>query len=326
MLLEKSFPLAEEPQALLNRVIDNVKKVYLGHDDVIEKLMIALLSGGHVLLEDVPGVGKTVLVRALASSIDGLFKRVQCTPDVMPSDLTGIRLFNQRKAEFEYRPGPLMCNVLLADELNRSSPRTQSALLEAMEEGQITVDGEVIRLPKPFFVLATQNPYVFEGTYSLPEAQLDRFMFKLQLGYPEAKNEERLLEQTQGAIHPVNRLKPVLLTEELNALIQESSKVHIDPSLRTYIVQLAEATRRHEDISLGVSPRASIMLMKASQACAFIRGRGFVLPDDIKELAPYVFAHRVLLRHYRGLEAGDAFEIMKQITRLIAAPGLKYVR
>jgi len=313
----------DPPQVVLERVIYQMEKVIIGKRDCIEKLLIALLCGGHVLLEDVPGVGKTMLVRALSRTIDGSFKRIQCTPDLLPSDLTGSSVYNRQTSLFEFRPGPLMANMVLADELNRATPRTQSAMLEAMEERRITVDGETYPLPEPFFVLATQNPFDFEGTFVLPEAQLDRFLMKLSLGYPDAAQEKELLDRVENR-RPVDQLRPLLLTEEFVALQKEASRVHVDDSVKSYIVQLAAATRSHPDIALGASPRATIALMRAAQGRAFLSGRSYVIPDDVKRLAVPVLAHRLLLSPEAAMEQKQAAAVMDSIAAVAPIPPRAY--
>ncbi|MDF2959469.1 MAG: magnesium chelatase [Paenibacillus sp.] len=313
----------DKPQETMERIIYQMEKVIIGKRNVIEKLLIALLCRGHVLLEDVPGVGKTMLVRALAKTIDCSFKRIQCTPDLLPSDLTGSSMYNQLTAKFEFRPGPLMANLILADELNRTTPRTQAALLEAMEERRITVDGEAYMLPEPFFILATQNPFEFEGTFLLPEAQLDRFFMKLRLGYPEPREELELLNRVEER-HPLTQLRPLLLPEEFIMLQKEAQRVHVDEAIKSYIVELTAATRRHADLTLGASPRASIALMRASQGRAFLSGRSYVIPDDVKQLAAPVLAHRLLLSADAALSYRTSEEVLNGIIASTEIPSRRY--
>jgi MoxR-like ATPase len=296
----------QEIQQLVNRVAENIERVIVGKREVIDLLMVALLCEGHVLIEDVPGVGKTMLARALAISLGGQFKRLQCTPDLLPNDVTGVSVYNQQAGAFEFRPGPIFVNVLLADEINRATPRTQSALLEAMQEQQATVDGVTRPLPRPFMVLATQNPIEYEGTFPLPEAQLDRFLLRLPVGYPGPQDEKTILQNLRRE-HPIVHLEQVAEIEELLALSPQVWEVHIDGTLEDYIIQLVGNTRTHPDLALGASPRGSLALYKASQALAAIRGRDHVLPDDLKYLAPVALSHRVILKpeaELRGRSAG----------------------
>ncbi|HSV85382.1 MAG TPA: MoxR family ATPase [Levilinea sp.] len=293
-------------QDYVHQVVDNIEKVIVGKRDTIEYLMVALLCEGHVLLEDVPGVGKTMLARSLATSMGGKFKRLQCTPDLLPNDVTGVSIYNQHNGEFEFRPGPIFVNVLLVDEINRATPRTQSALLEAMQEQQVTADGITYSLPRPFLVLATQNPIEYEGTFPLPEAQLDRFFMRLSMGYPSPPD-ERLLLNHLSREHPVNQLRPVVAAEVLQALHKQIWDVFVDATLQDYIVELVTATRRNPDLALGASPRASLALFRGAQALAAILGRDHVIPDDIQRLAPAILTHRVIVSpesDLRGYTAG----------------------
>jgi MoxR-like ATPase len=300
----------DEIRQFVARVTENVEQVIIGKRSVIELLLVAMFCEGHVLLEDVPGVGKTMLARSLAVSMGGQFKRLQCTPDLLPNDVTGVSVFNQQSGQFEFRPGPVFVNVLLADEVNRATPRTQSALLEAMQEQQVTVDGVTRRLPRPFLVLATQNPIEYEGTFVLPEAQLDRFLMRLSVGYPEAGDERRLLTHLQRQ-HPINRLEPVVDHEALLKLQPLVWEIHVEESLQDYLVLITQATRQHPDLSLGVSPRGTLALFKAAQALAAVRGRDHVIPDDIQALIPSVLTHRLILRpesELRGRTAGGVLQ------------------
>lgn len=281
-------------QSFVNSIIDNVEKVIVGKRPSIELLMVAMLCEGHVLIEDVPGVGKTMLARSLAVSLHGQFNRVQCTPDLLPNDITGVAIYNQKSGQFEFRSGPVFVNVLLVDEINRATPRTQSALLEAMQEQQVTVDGVTYALPRPFLVLATQNPIEYEGTFPLPEAQLDRFLMRLSVGYPSLADERRLLSHLSRE-HPITQLKPVVETQGLVEMQHQVWEIFVEDSLQDYIVQLTSATRGHPDLTLGASPRASLALFKAAQALAAIRGRDHVIPDDIQLLVPAILTHRLLI-------------------------------
>ena len=299
-------------RAFTQTVTDNVEQVMVGKRKVIDLLMVALLCQGHVLIEDVPGVGKTMLARSISISLGGIFKRLQCTPDLLPNDVTGVSIFNQQTAQFEFRPGPVFVNVLLADEINRATPRTQSALLEAMSESQVSVDGVSRSLPTPFLVLATQNPVEYEGTFPLPEAQLDRFLMRVSMGYPTPA-EERVLMTNLRREHPITHLKQVADVNQLPALQQQIWDVHVEDSLQEYIVQLVSATRNHPELALGASPRASLALYKTSQALAAMNGRDHVLPDDIKYLAPYTLAHRLIVKPEAELRNRTAQGVLDDI-------------
>lgn len=320
----KAPQYAEHARLQVERIVEHVQQVIIGKQEAIELVVIAILCGGHVLLEDVPGVGKTMLVRTLAKSIDCSFMRIQFTPDLLPSDVTGVNMYNQKSGQFEFRAGPIMAHIVLADEVNRTSPKTQSALLEAMEEKHITVDGTTYALPEPFIVLATQNPVNFEGTFRLPEAQLDRFMIKIQLGYPSLTDEADMLDRLQQHGHPLERIQSVMFREELVQLQKLAAEVHVDASLKRYIVELAVATRQHASVRLGVSPRGSVALMKVAQGQALMRGRSYVVPDDIKQLVHAVFAHRMVL-HSAAMVKGQRSEaILDHIVESVPVPLLQY--
>ncbi|MCA9869158.1 MAG: MoxR family ATPase [Anaerolineae bacterium] len=307
----------EEIQSFAKRVTENVERVIVGKGDVVELLLIALLCDGHVLLEDVPGVGKTMLARSLAVSLGVTFKRVQCTPDLLPNDVTGVSIFNQQTRQFEFLPGPAFAHILLADEINRATPRTQSALLEAMGERQVTVDGITRALPRPFMVMATQNPVEYEGTFPLPEAQLDRFLLKVSLGYLSIEQEKELLLHLRRQ-HPIDTLEPVIDGTAVVDLSEAVWEVHVDDTLRDYIVRLVDATRQHPDLLLGASPRGSLALYRASQALAALRGRTFVLPDDIKLLAPLALAHRCIVQPESALRGRTTQAIVNDLLAQVA--------
>ncbi len=279
----------------IQRLSDNLGKVIVGKQEAIRLVLVALLSGGNILLEDVPGVGKTLLAKTLAKSVDGKFQRVQCTPDLMPTDITGTNIWNPRSGEFEFMPGPVFANVLLADEINRATPRTQSALLEVMEEHQVTVDGISRKVPNPFFVIATQNPVEYQGTFPLPEAQMDRFALSLSLGYPTEAEELQMLQRLQTDAS-VEDLQPCISLEEIHQLQQLAAQVTVEVSLQHYLLNLVRATRdRPEDVILGISPRGAVALHRAIQAYAFMEDRDYAIPDDVKTLAPYVLPHRMIV-------------------------------
>jgi MoxR-like ATPase len=313
-------------QDFITQVMDNVERVIVGKRDAIELMMVALLCEGHVLIEDVPGVGKTMLARSIAVSLGGSFKRIQCTPDLMPNDITGVSVFNQSSGQFEFREGPVFVNILLADEINRATPRTQSALLEAMQEQQVTVDGTTRSLPRPFIVLATQNPIEYEGTFPLPEAQLDRFLLRLSLGYPSNEEEQHLLVNLRRQ-HPVTLLEAVPpgpdyqplggagTMAELLALQPQVWDVHVDETLQSYIVRLVDATRQHPDLALGASPRASLALFKTAQALAALRGRDHILPDDLKYLFAPALAHRLIVRPEAELRGRSAAAVLQEVLK-----------
>jgi MoxR-like ATPase len=314
----KSTALSTVAQ-VAEKVRTNVEQVLVGKAHVIEMCLAGIMSGGHILIEDVPGIGKTTLARSLADSINCTFRRIQFTPDLMPSDITGIHFYNQKSSEFEFRPGPIIAQVVLADEINRATPRTQSALLEAMAEGQVTVDNTTITLPAPFLVIATQNPIELEGTFPLPEAQLDRFLLRIKLGYPQESEEEDMLARFQSA-DPLANLQPVASSQEIVEHQTAVRSVYVDPVLRNYLVQVVQATRSHPDVELGASPRASMGLYRCSQAMAAIQGRDYVSPDDIKLLAPYTLGHRMILKSQARLRERTTEDAIVQILDQIPVP------
>ncbi len=301
-------------QRFAETVMDNVERVIVGKREAIELVLVALLCEGHVLIEDVPGTGKTMLARAVAASLGLSFKRLQCTPDLLPNDITGVSVFNQRSGEFEFRPGPAFVHVLLADEINRATPRTQSALLECMGEGQVTVDGVTRQLKRPFLVLSTQNPIEYEGTFPLPEAQLDRFLLKLSVGYPSPEDEGQILINLRRE-HPITTIGQVVEGSRLPELQRAVWDVHVDETVRDYVVRLVHATRTHGDLALGASPRGSLALFKSAQALAVLRGRDFVLPDDIKTLAQPTLVHRLIIRPESALRGHTAERILGDLLR-----------
>ena len=307
------------PHIACTNLINNTAKVVVGKSKSIELLTIALLSEGHVLLEDVPGLGKTLMAKSIARSMGGVFRRIQFTPDLLPADVTGFSIFDQKSGNFIFHPGPVMCNVLLADEINRTIPRTQSSLLESMGEFQVTVDGKTMDLPKPFLVIATQNPIEMDGTFPLPEAQLDRFLMKIDLGYPTIDEEMQILERYQQN-DPMNDLHPVLTPTEITAMQKQRAGIKISPAVREYIATIAAETRKHSKVRYGVSPRGALGLMRAAQSLAMLRDRTFVLPDDIKTLAHPVLSHRIIIFHEertRGITSG---KILEEILNSVPVP------
>ncbi|MGE5249462.1 MAG: AAA family ATPase [Bacteroidota bacterium] len=310
-------------QAFGGRVVDNLEAVIVGKRQALELIVVGLLCQGHVLIEDVPGVGKTMMARSLARSLDCTFNRIQFTPDMLPSDVTGVSIYNQQEGRFQFRPGPVIGQIILADEINRATPKTQAALLEAMEERQVTVDGVTHDLPRPFMVLATQNPIEYEGTFPLPEAQLDRFLLRLRLGYPSLSDEMRVLDDQQLR-HPIETLKPVAKVEELLAASEEIKKIYVSPAVKRYIVDLTSQTRQSGDVYLGASPRGSLSLYRTGQARAALMGRDHVLPDDIKELATSVLAHRIIVSPAARLRDLSSDRIVQEIVYGTPVPGGEY--
>jgi MoxR-like ATPase len=307
-------------QTFANRLVENIERVIVGKREAVELAVIGLLCQGHLLIEDVPGVGKTMLARSLARSLGCSFSRLQFTPDMLPSDVTGVSIFNQVSREFEFRPGPIMAQIVLADEINRATPKTQAALLEAMEERQVTVDGVTHYLPHPFMVLATQNPIEYEGTFPLPEAQLDRFLLRIGLGYPAAEDEIRILERQQFH-HPVEDLDQVVSVDEIAQAQEAIRHVHVAPTVKRYIVEFSRRTRQHSEVYLGASPRGSLTLFRASQARAAIQGRDYVLPDDVKALTEPALAHRVIPGPAARLRDVTAELIVEEIRDKVPVPG-----
>jgi len=307
-------------QSFTGTVVDNIEKVIIGKRSAVELAVIGLLCQGHLLIEDVPGVGKTFLARSLALSLGCSFSRIQFTPDMLPSDVTGVSIYNQVSTEFEFRPGPIMAQIVLADEINRATPKTQASLLEAMEERQVTVDGKTHGLPRPFLVLATQNPIEYEGTFPLPEAQLDRFLLRLRLGYPELDDEIDILERQQY-VHPIADLQQVVSAAELIKAQEEIKGVYIAPPVKRYIVDLVRQTRQHPDVYLGASPRGSLALFRSGQARAIIQGRDYVLPDDIKALVKPALGHRVILGPAARLRDLNADQVLDEVLSRVPVPG-----
>ncbi|MGA9348175.1 MAG: MoxR family ATPase [Anaerolineae bacterium] len=309
-------------QATAEKVINNVEKVILGKHEEIQLTLVGLLCQGHLLIEDVPGVGKTMLARSIAKSIGCTFRRIQFTPDMLPSDVTGVSVFNQKTREFEFRPGPVMAQIVLTDEINRATPKTQSALLEAMQERQVTVDGVTYPIPEPFLVLATQNPIEYEGTFPLPEAQLDRFMMRISLGYPSPEDEIAILD-SQQYVHPLETLGQAIDAQELLDAQEQVKEVYVDPLIKEYIVTLVKATRKHPDIYLGASPRGSLALYKTGRARATILGRDYVIPDDIKALAITALAHRLIISPSARIKEVDPRAVVEEILNSLPVPGAR---
>jgi len=309
----------QEIRARLERVQESVERVIVGKREVVRLLLVALLCEGHVLLEDVPGIGKTTLAKAVARSLGCSFRRIQFTPDLMPADITGIHYYDQKSGEFRFREGPLVANVVLADEVNRATPRTQSALLEAMEERQLTLEGETRPLPRPFLVLATQNPVELEGTFPLPEAQLDRFLLRVRIGYPEEEDEDEILVR-HGSGDPLSAVEPVLEAAELVRFADAVQRLYVEPAVRRYVVRIVRATREDPALELGASPRASLALLRAARAQAVLEGRDFVLPDDVKRMAHHVLPHRLILSTQARLRGRGTEEVVAEVLERVPAP------
>ncbi|HZG85538.1 MoxR family ATPase [Paenibacillus sp.] len=304
---------------ILNQLQSNLEGCIMGKEREVELLLTAVLAGGNILLEDVPGTGKTVLIKALARSVQGRFQRIQCNPDLLPTDVTGVSMYHPKQEMFRFRPGPIFSNIVLIDEINRASTKTQSALLEAMEERQVSVDGECYPLPEPFLLLATQNPIDFEGTYTLPEAQMDRFMLKFHLGYPGHETEKRIL-LAQETDHPVDRIEPVVTIERLTQMQERAKRVHVDEAIVDYIVSIVRSSREHPAVYLGASPRASVAMMQAAKARAYLRSRDYVIPDDIKDLTPFVLGHRLILRPEAKFDGNGLESIIESILLQVGVP------
>lgn len=312
----------QEIKPIIDKLFTNVERVIIGKQDAIQKTMLALLVQGHVLIEDVPGVGKTILARAIAKSIGCSFKRIQFTPDMLPSDVTGVSVFNQKEREFEFREGPIFAQIVLVDEINRATPKTQSALLEAMEERQVTVDGATYKVPSPFMVMATQNPIEYEGTFPLPEAQLDRFVLRIQLGYV-GKSEEVNILSSQQFRHPLEEIGQVISRDEMVQIQTAVKEVYVDDLIKEYIIAITGATRTHPDVYLGASPRGSLAIYKTSQALAALSNRDYVIPDDVKALAEPALAHRLIISPAARMKNVDAREVIGQILDSIPVPGIR---
>jgi len=312
----------EDPKIVADRIIKNVEKVIIGKQRELQLAVTALMCGGHMLIEDVPGVGKTMLARALAASTGCTFRRIQFTPDLLPSDVSGVSIYNQKEADFEFRPGPIIAQIVLADEVNRATPKTQSALLEAMEERQVTVDGVTHKLPAPFMVMATQNPIEYEGTFPLPEAQLDRFLIRVHLGYPSPTDEVLVLEQQQ-VTHPVESIEQVTDANEILQLQKAVKEIYVDPLIKQYIVALANATREHESVYLGASPRGSLALFRTSQARALLANRDFVTPDDVKDLALVTLGHRIIMSPGAKVKGTTVADVVAACLGRVPVPGAR---
>ena len=306
---------------IAREIVDNVSKVIVGKQPVIKQALAAVIAKGHILIEDVPGVGKTMLAKSISSSIGCSFKRIQFTPDLLPSDIVGVSIYNQSTREFQFRPGPVMAQIVLVDEINRATPKTQSALLEAMEELQVSVDGVTRPLEQPFIVMATQNPIEYEGTFPLPEAQLDRFLMRISLGYPSFTDELSVIEQ-QEKTHPIDELEAVASPEDVIKLQKAAQNVYVDTAVREYIVGLIEATRTHEDVSLGASPRASLSMFRAVRGMAILRDRDYAIPDDVKELAYAVLAHRLILSPAARMRGLHTEQVIDGLLESVAVPGV----
>jgi len=309
-----------DPKAVAQDIIANVEKVIVGKRDTVELAIISLLCQGHLLIEDVPGVGKTMLAKSIAKSIGCEFKRIQFTPDMLPSDVTGVRIYDQSTRQFVYQPGPIQANIVLADEINRATPKTQAALLEAMEEKQVTIDGETHKLDEPFLVMATQNPIEYEGTFPLPEAQLDRFLLRVRLGYPEPKDEIAILD-SQQRVHPIESLGQVATGQDLVTAQAAIREIYVDLLVKSYVIEIVTRTRKHPDIYLGASPRGSLTLFRAAQARATLKDRNYVIPDDIKALAPFALAHRIIVSPAARIKDVDATALIQEILGSVVVPG-----
>ena len=312
----------EDPKIVAERIIDNIERVIIGKNRELRLAVTSLMCGGHMLIEDVPGVGKTMMARAIAVSTGCVFKRIQFTPDLLPSDVTGISIYNQKEGDFEFREGPIIAQIVLADEINRATPKTQSALLEAMEEHQVTVDGVTHKMPAPFMVMATQNPIEYEGTFPLPEAQLDRFLIRIHLGYP-SRTDEILVLDAQQTTHPVDQIRQVTDSNEILQLQKAVKEIYVDPLIKQYIVELSNATREHEAVYLGASPRGSLALFRTSQARALLEGRDFVTPDDVKELALVTLGHRIIMSPGAKVKGTTVADVVASCMSRVSVPGAR---